>query len=341
MVLSFRERTILNLIVSDYIREATPVASNTLARRHGLGVSSATIRNDVMDLEQNGFLTRPHPSAGAIPLDKAYRLYVETISVEGPSGLPPEAQSSAKHRLSEAERDIDEWRNEAAAVLAGLVGNMAIATFPSSSETRIRHIELVSLKDVLGLLVIVLEQAKIRQQLVRFENPVAPAEVQTISNKLNALLRGMSSHEIETKPLELSAAEENIVDTTVDVLREEEASRYKDHILSGLKNLLSQPEFGDKDTLEIVIRSVEDGSLGQAVLAQAPEGSVVRVVIGRENDGDVLWPLSVVLGRYGIPGEMNGVIGAIGPVRMEYGRAIAGVEFMSGLMTDLVETVHA
>ena len=341
MVLSFRERTILNLIVSDYIREATPVASNTLARRHGLGVSSATIRNDVMDLEQNGFLTRPHPSAGAIPLDKAYRLYVETISDEGPSHLPHEVQSSARHRLSEAERDIDEWRNEAAAVLAGLVGNMAIATFPSSSETRIRHIELVSLKDILGLLVIVLEQAKVRQQLVRFENPVAPAEVQTISNKLNTLLRGMSSHEIETQPLELSAAEENIVDTTVDVLREEEASRYKDHILSGLKNLLSQPEFGDKDTLEIVIRSVEDGSLGQAVLAQAPEGSVVRVVIGRENHGDVLRPLSVVLGRYGIPGEMNGVIGAIGPVRMEYGRAIAGVEFMSGLMTDLVETVHA
>ena len=341
MVLSFRERTILNLIVDDYIREATPVASNTLARRHALGVSSATIRNDVMDLEQNGFLTRPHPSAGAIPLDKAYRLYVETITVEGPSRLPHEVQSSARHRLSEAERDIDEWRNEAAAVLAGLVGNMAIATFPSSNETRIRHIELVSLKDVLGLLVIVLEQAKVRQQLVRFEDPVAPSEMQTISNKLNNLLRGMSSHEIETNPLELTAAEENIVDTTVDVLREEEASRYKDHILSGLKNLLSQPEFGDKDTLEIVIRSVEDGSLGQAVLAQAPEGSVVRVVIGRENDGDVLRPLSVVLRRYGIPGEMNGVIGAIGPVRMEYGRAIAGVEFMSGLMTDLVETVHA
>ena len=341
MFLSFRERTILNLIVSDYIREAAPVASEALARRHGLGVSSATIRNDVMDLEQNGFLTRPHPSAGAVPLDKAYRLHVETISVDGPSRLPPEIQSSAKQRLNAAERDIDEWRNEAAAVLAGLVGNMAIATFPSSDETRIRHIELVSLKDVLGLLIIVLEQAKVRQQFVRFETPVPPAEMQTISNKLNALLRGMSSREIETRPLDLlSSAEEDVVDTTVDILREEEASRYKDHFLAGLRNLLSQPEFENKDTLEIVIRSVEDGSLGRAVLAQAPEGSVVRVVIGRENDGDVLWPLSVVLGRYGIPGEMNGVIGAIGPVRMEYGRTIAGVEYMSTLMTDLVETVH-
>ena len=341
MALSIRERTILNLIVSDYIREAIPVASEALARRHDLGVSSATIRNDVMDLEQNGFLTRPHPSAGAIPLDKAYRLHVETISVDGPSRLPSEVQFSARQRLNVAERDIDEWRNEAADVLAGLVGNMAIATFPSSDETRIRHIELVSLKDVLGLLIIVLEQAKVRQQLVRFEMPVAPAEMQTISNKLNALLRGMSSREIETKPLELSTAEEDVVGTTVDILREEEASRYNDHFLAGLRNLLSQPEFEDKDSLEVVIRSIEDGSLGRAVLAQAPDGSVIRVVIGRENAGDMLWPLSIVLRRYGIPGEMNGVIGAIGPVRMEYGRTIAGVEFMSALMTDLVETVHA
>jgi len=294
-----------------------------------------------MGLEQNGFLTRPHPSAGAIPLDKAYRLHVETISVDGPSRLPSEVQSSARQRLNVAERDIDEWRNEAADVLAGLVGNMAIATFPSSDETRIRHIELVSLKDVLGLLIIVLEQAKVRQQLVRFEMPVAPAEMQTISNKLNALLRGMSSREIETKPLELSTAEEDVVGTTVDILREEEASRYNDHFLAGLRNLLSQPEFEDKDSLEVVIRSIEDGSLGRAVLAQAPDGSVIRVVIGRENAGDMLWPLSIVLRRYGIPGEMNGVIGAIGPVRMEYGRTIAGVEFMSALMTDLVETVHA
>ena len=342
MSLSVRERTILNLIVSDYIREAIPVASEALARRHDLGVSSATIRNDVMDLEQNGFLTRPHPSAGAIPLDKAYRLHVETISVDGPSSrLSPDVRSSARERLNAAERDIDEWRNEAAAVLAGLVGNMAIATFPSSDETRIRHIELVSLKDVLGLLIIVLEQAKVRQQLVRFETPVAPAEMQTISNKLNALLRGMSSREIETKPLELSTAEEDVVGTTVDILREEEASRYNDHFLAGLRNLLSQPEFEDKDSLEVVIRSVEDGSLGRAVLAQAPEGSVVRVIIGRENAGDMLRPLSIVLRRYGIPGEMNGVIGAIGPVRMEYGRTISGVEFMSALMTDLVKTVHA
>lgn len=340
MVITFRERTILNLIVSDYIREATPVASDALVRRHDLGVSPTTIRNDVMDLEHNGFLTRPHPSAGAVPLDKAYRLYVETISLEGPSSLPFEARSSAKRRLSEAEHDIDEWRNEAAAVLAGLVGNMAIATFPASNEIRIRHVELVSLKDVLGLLVVVLEQARVRQQFVRFEVPVPPAEVQTISNKLNALLRGMSSREIEMRPLELSATEEDVVGTTVDILREEEKSRYKDYFLAGLRNLLSQQEFGDKDALEVVVQSVEDGSLGHAVLAQAPEGSVVRVVIGRENDGVVLWPLSVVLGRYGIPGEMDGIIGAIGPVRMEYERAMAGVEFMTTLMTELVETVH-
>ena len=181
-MLSSREQIILNLIVSDYIREATPIASESLARRYDLGVSSATIRNDVMELEQSGFLTRPHPSGGAIPLDKAYRLYVEKISVDGPSNLPSDVQTSIKQRLREVERDIDEWRHVAAAVLAGLVGNMAIATFPTSKESRIRHIELIGLKDVVGLLIVVFEQAKVKQQLVRFEDPIDPADIQIISN---------------------------------------------------------------------------------------------------------------------------------------------------------------
>ena len=340
-MLTTREQTILNLIVSDYIREATPVASEALMRRHELGVSSATIRNDVMELEQGGFLRRPHPSAGAVPLDKAYRLYVETISVDGPTGLPFDVQLSIKKRLSKVERDIDEWRDVAAAILAGLVGNMAIATFPSAKESRVRHIELISLKDVLGLLIVVLEQAKVKRQLVRFEGPIDSADIPLISNKLNSLLQGLSTREIEGKAMELTAAEEDVVDTTIDILRDEERSQHRDHFLAGLKNLLAQPEFAEKDDVDAIIEGFDDGSLAQAVLTEAPDGSVVRVCIGQENDGDMLWPLSVVLGRYGIPGELNGVIGAIGPVRMEYGRTIASVEFMTNLMTNLVETVRA
>jgi heat-inducible transcriptional repressor len=340
-MLTMRAQTILNLIVSDYIREATPVASDALLRRHDLGISSATIRNDIMELEQEGFLKRPHPSAGTVPLDKAYRLHVETIFIDGPIGLPFEVQLSIKRRLSAMEKDIDEWRDAAAAMLAGLVGNMAIATFPTAKESRVRHIELISLKDVLGLLIVVLEQAKVKRHLVKFEDPIDAADIQVLSNKLNSLLQGLSTREIEAKTMELTAPEENVVGTTIEILRDEEHSQHRDHFLAGLKNLLTQPEFADRDDVDAIIEGVEDGSLAQAVLTEAPAvESVVRVVIGQENNGDILWPLSVVLGRYGIPGELNGIIGAIGPVRMEYPRTIASVDLMTNLMTNLVQTVH-
>ena len=337
MSLSVRERTILQLIVGDYIRGAAPVGSDALARRHDLGVSAATIRNDVVGLEQDGYLTRPHPSAGAVPQDKAYRVYVEAILEDAGAYLPVRVRASIKRRLSGDGRQVEEWRNSAAVVLAGLVGNMAIATFPASDEARIRHIGLIGLRDVLGLLIVVLDQARVRQQFVRFQEPVSGDELQSTGNKLNGLLGGKSSREIEGQDLELSGAEEEVVEKAVDILRAEDESMYEDHFLAGLVNLLSQPEYADKASVEVVIQSVEDGTLGRAVLAQAPRGPVVRVIIGQENAGEVLAPLSVVLGRYGIPGEAHGVIGAIGPVRMEYGRAIAGVEFVSRVMTDVVE----
>lgn len=337
MSLSIRERTILHLIVGDYIHGAAPVASEALARRRGLDVSGATIRNDVMDLERRGFLTRPHPSAGAVPLEKAYRVYVESILEDAGAYLPAPARASIKRKLLGEDRRVEEWRDSAALVLASLVGNMAIATFPSSDEARIRHIGLVGLRDVLGLLIVVLDQARVKQQFVRFRAPMSGDDLQSMGNKMNALLGGKSSREIAGEDMELSEAEAEVLETAVDILRAEDDSVYEDHFLAGLVNLLSQPEYADKSSVDVVIQSVEDGTLGRAVLAQAPRGSVVRVIIGHENDEEVLTPLSVVLGRYGAPGGAHGVIGAIGPVRMEYGRAIAGVEFVSRVMTEGVE----
>ena len=169
--LTDREEKILNLIVDDYIRTSTPIASESLVRNHALGVSSATIRNDVAELEQGGYITRPHPSAGSIPLDKGYRLYVETVASAQPSRISPSRRASIRRQLLEAERDIDEWTRVAAAILARLVDNMAIATSPRAREARVKHVDLVFLQDFMALLIVVFEQARLRRQLIRLKEP--------------------------------------------------------------------------------------------------------------------------------------------------------------------------
>jgi heat-inducible transcriptional repressor len=292
-----------------------------------------------MDLEQEGFLTRPHPSAGSVPLDKGYRLYVESITADGGRSLPAEVRESIKRRLIEVERDIEEWSRVAAAILAGLVGNMAVATSPKARESRVKHIQLVRLQDILTLLIVVFEQARIRRQLIKLEEPAEPDDLQSSASKLNTMLQGLTWRQIEAKEMELSSLEEEVVGSAVGMLKDEDRSQHRDHYLDGLRNLLAQPEFTGNHTSGAYVEGVEDGSLVQAVLDQAPEVGTVRVIIGRENRDDVLQPLSVVIGQYGVPGGASGVVGAIGPVRMEYTTAISGVELMAGLMAGLVEGV--
>lgn len=336
-----RQETILRLIVSDYIATAAPIASDGIARKHNLGVSPATVRNDVAELEENGYITRPHTSAGSIPLDKAYRLYVESILTMESDGIPAGVQKSVREQLSTLERDIDEWASVAAAVLARLVGNLAIATFPRAIQPRVKHVELIPLQDILAMLIVVLEQVGMRRQLIRLREPSQPAELEASASRVKSQLVGLTRHEIESRVTPTTLLEEEVIDATVLILREEGQAIYRNHYVNGLRNLLDQPEFVENDKLRSIVEGIEDGSLAQAVLEETPEGGMVKVIIGQENRGDMLWPLSIVICEYGVPDNVVGVVGAVGPTRMEYSKTIAGVKFVSTIMNDLVEGVSS
>ncbi len=335
-----RQETILRLIVSDYITTAVPISSYGIARNHDLGVSPATIRNDVAELEERDFLTRPHTSAGSIPLDKAYRFYVESILMMDAGTIPASVQDSVRQQLSAIEREIDEWASVAAAALAQLVGNMAIATFPKAREPRVKHVELVPLQDILAMLIVVLEHVGLRRQLIRLKEPSPPAELEASANRLRSQIVGLTRSEIESTVTRVTPLEEEVIDATVLILKEEDRAIYSNHYVDGLRNLLNQPEFAENDRMRSLVEGIEDGSLVRAILGERPEDGMVKVIIGHENNGDVLWPLSVVLCEYGIPDQVVGAVGAVGPTRMEYSKTIAGVRFMSTIMSDLVEGVR-
>ena len=339
-MLTKRQESILKIVVDDYTRTAMPIASDTIVREHELGVSAATVRNDVAALEEAGYIARPHTSAGSVPLDKAYRFYVETFA-EVEDILSPGVRTSVSRTLSLVEHDVDEWANVAAAALAGLVGNLAIATFPIARESRIRHLELLQLQELLVMLIVVMEQTRLRKQIIRLPRPVQVNELEDALSGLKSHLMGLNLREIESKAMAISPLEEELVDATVLVLREEEKTLNGQHYVDGLRNLLSQPEFSESDRTRAIVGAIEDGSLVQSVLDEAPDGDVVRVIIGEENREDMLSPLSVVICRYGIPGEAMGAVGVVGPTRMEYSKTIGGVRFISSAMSNLVENAYS
>ena len=339
-MLTERQELILKIIVADYTRTATPIASDAVARSQGLSVSSATVRNDVAVLKEQGYLANPHTSAGSVPLDKAYRFFVESIEPVTDSAIPQNARDRAHVRLQNILQNLDEWANVSAAVLAGLVGNMAIATFPKARETRVRYLDVVPMQDLLVMLIVVLEQARLHRQLIRLPQPMDAYELEESTARLRSYLMGHNQREIASQQLPLTPLEEELVEATVTVLQEEEKAAYHNHYVDGMRNLLSQPEFAENERARSIVEGVEDGSLAQTILSETPEGGVVRVIIGHEHPDDALSPLSVVVCQYGLPHRAVGALGVVGPTRMEYIRTIAGVRFLSSAMSELLESVY-
>ncbi len=339
-MLTKRQELILKIIITDYTRTATPIASEAVARRREVNFSSATVRNEVAILKDNGYVAQPHTSAGSVPLDKAYRFFVESIEPVMDTAIPRSSRDRAKNQLQNILQNLDEWANVSAAVLSELVGNMAIATFPKAHETKVHHLDIVRIQDLLVMLIVVLEQAQLHRQLIRLPYPIPASELEESVARLRPYLMGYNRHEIGSQVMHLTPLEEELVETTITVLREEDETSYRDHYVDGIRNLLSQPEFAENERARTIVEGVEDGSLVQTILSETPDGGVVRVIIGHENPYDTLSPLSVVVCQYGLPHRAVGAVGVVGPTRMEYPKTMAGVKFVSSAMSELLESVY-
>ncbi len=332
-----RREAVLKIIVSEYIARAVPVASDTIFRNYQLGVSPATIRNDMAYLEKEGYITRPHTSAGSIPTDKAYRHYVESLSQE--VELPVEERYRIRELFQEVEEEFERWLKLAAAIVARLVRNAALVTFPKPKQCRFRHLELVFLHEFVALMVLVLSEAILKRQLLSFDRRVTQNELTAFTNKLNAAYAGLNSSEILAKKLELSAEEKQVTEAILDMMIAEDEAEYEQAYLEGLRLMLDQPEFARRDRMLSIMELMETQEWLRSAFSRWPSDVGVQVIIGEENRDETLRDLSLVFSRYGIPGRIDGAIGVIGPTRMDYRRAISTVSYMSAILSDLVAGV--
>ncbi len=338
-VLTERRAGLLKTVVGEYIDFAVPIASDALVKKHGLGVSSATIRNDLAFLEDEGYISRPYSSAGAVPSSRGYRFYVENLP--GVEELPREQQYVLWQQFAKGESDVEEWSKVAASVLSNLVGNIALVTNPKIANTRLVKLELIYIKEFLAFLVIVFQEARLKKTFIPVNDNLTNEDLQVVSNKLSHVLGGLNRLEIENRTARFDPFEEDVVEMVVQMMSQEEKESYSDHYIEGLRNLLRQPEFEDVVRARELVDMIEDRQLPRAVLAEALENGEINVVIGEENRAEFLYPFSMVVSRYGSPGGSVGYISALGPTRMEYPRTMAGVKLVSSVMTGLLSQVNS
>ena len=336
-MLSERKENILRIIVGEYISLASPVGSEAIARRFGLELSAATIRNEMARLEEDGYIIRPHISGGGIPSDRGYRYYVESMVQEE---VPLEEQRMLSHLFHQVERELAEWNRLAAALLARMVHNVAIVTSPKAAASRIKHLELVALQESLALLILLLRQAKLRQQLIAFDEVISQGELGAISRKLSALFQGLTRSQVLARNVGLSPVEEQVKNAVVQIMAGEDERRYEEPYIEGLRHILTQPEFAHAQNMLCLMEVLESKDIVRGLLPEMLVEGGVRVIIGAENREDAMKECSMVVTQYGVPGEVNGVLGVIGPRRMPYGRAISSVRYMGSLMSDLVAELY-
>lgn len=339
--LTERQKTLLILIIRDYIESAQPVGSKRLAEHYHLRLSSATIRNEMGALTEMGYLRQPHTSAGRVPTEEGYRYFVSQMMNQ--AELPESIQATISHQFYQVRPGVDHWMTLAASVLAHQSQGVSVVTAPHTEKAKYKHVELISTQGRQVLMVLVMAGGEISQQLLTLAEPVSQERLSQTASRLNGLLTGLSVDAIAAVPTRPDALDQDILNIIVQDMRRAAESLSGEIYTDGFTNVLSEPEFAENDARR-ALKLFEERSTLQDLLARSTLNSNVgglQVLIGGEGEWEELRQCSIVLARYGVPGLATGMLGVLGPMRMSYARAIPTVRFVAGLLSDLVNDTIA
>lgn len=335
--LTERQRLILRLVVREYVATGRPVGSKTLVANSTIGVSPATIRNEMAALEALGYLEHLHTSGGRVPTDRGYRYYVAHLM--GNAELSTSEQLTILHQFRQVELQLEQWLELAAATLARAAGNVSLVSAPVPQTPRLRHIELVALQPRLGLVIIVTADGAVRQVMVHWPSDTDQETLSPLADSLATSLRGLTADEVVARAAGASGLARVAIDQIAAALHGVTLGGTPIRH-SGLEHALTQPEFSDAAEAQELLSLLGGGTFLGAVLPRLGEGLGVQVFIGQENPSDELRRLGVVVSTYGVDGEVVGVLGVVGPTRMAYDRSISSVRYMARLMSELMAELH-
>lgn len=336
MGLDERKLDVLRAIVEDYVATQEPVGSRALVERHQLGVSPATVRNDMAVLEEGGYIRQPHTSAGRVPTDRGYRLFVDRLSRVKP--LSP-AERRAIERFLAGAVDLNDVVHRAVRLLAQLTRQVAVVQYPSLTRSSVRHLELVPISTTRLMLVMIADTGRVEQRLVELPGPTSDDQVSDMRRRANEKLSGKRL--VDTPPLVQDLVNESdqllrpAMSALASVLLETLVERHDERVaLAGTANLARNGSLDFKGSLRSVLEALEEEVVLLKLIGEVSPGTRVR--IGDENEIDTLRTTSVVSTGYGPGSTMVGGMGVVGPTRMDYPGTIATVRAVARYVGDLL-----
>jgi heat-inducible transcriptional repressor len=332
-----RRFAVLRAIVSDYVATQEPVGSKAIVERHNLGVSSATVRNDMAVLEEDGYIAQPHTSAGRIPTDKGYRRFVDRISDVKPLSV---AERRAIQSFLGGAMDLDDVLRRSVRLLAQLTRQVAVVQYPTLTRSTVRHVELVALTPARLMLVLITDSGRVDQRMVDLGEVLTEESVARIRTMLNASVAGRRLSEAsvlvaelaEDAPGDLRDAVTTLAMVLIDTLVEHPEERL---VLGGTANLTRNvADF--PGSLRQVLEALEEQVVVLKLLASAHRPGTVRISIGEENEAEEMRSTSVVSIGYGQGEMLLGGMGVVGPTRMDYPGTIAAVHAVARYVGEIL-----
>ena len=338
--LNEREKNILRSVIQQFILTATPVGSRNITKKYEIGLSPATVRNIMADLEESGFIDHPHTSAGRIPTDKGYRFYVDSlIDIQ-------KVRNSEKayiNKTLDEVTEMDELFKIASGLLSRITKQIACVTYPNLDSAILEKIQLVSLTSSRILVVMSIKSGLVKTITLEIDSEVKPSQLDFVQNILNERLSTLTFSEIRTSFFErfkdISDDETSIIRVftdSVDKIFKDEKSIDQLYI-TGAKNIVKQPEFEDPEKFKGVIELIEDKNVIVHIFEKSGETipNEVFISIGSENKDQKLKEYSFVTKEYQF-GETSGTLGIVGPKRMEYSKVIAIVDYMAKMLSQFL-----
>ena len=334
MLMDERKFRILQAIIDDYILTAIPVGSRTISKKYEMGLSSATIRNEMSDLEELGYLDQPHVSAGRIPSAKAYRLYVDQLLQKGI--LPESSPEGLQHYFTDRAQQMEDVISRAAQVLSGLTHYTALVMSPKGKALRIRNIQLVPVTSQKALLVIVTDGGILRDTLIQTGRDLDTDTLYAISRMLTERLSGRTFSEAVALLERGGLGAEPVPEDLVDFFRTVESDSSKTRLALGSpSNLLDYPEYSDVEKAKAIFNVLETkDKLVKLMESQGEMAFTVR--IGPETGIPELEGCSLVTASYHLGDQSHGTMGIIGPTRMQYGKVLGILHRMGQQLSDIL-----
>jgi heat-inducible transcriptional repressor len=338
-LLTERQRMILNVIVDDYIRSAEPVGSRSISKRPDVGYSPATIRNEMADLEELGFLEQPHTSAGRIPSNKGYRYYVDHMSPM--VMVDPVERNKIRSFYADKLNAMEQVIQQSAMILSHMTNYTSILLGPEVFHTSLRHFQLLPLNETTAVAIIVTSTGQVENKTVTIPQGVSVSEMEKVVNLLNSKLVNVPLFKLKSR-LYSELAEElarytSHYEELLIVLDSVLDSESEHHVyLSGTTNMLTQPEFKDVDKVKDILDLLEETPTLLKMMNPSASGNGIQVRIGTENDHQAFANCSLITATYTLEGKSLGTIGILGPTRMEYARVMSIMGIISKDLTTLL-----